>query len=227
MLGTSAISNRPTPRSGWQACHRRYTYGACLLSAVVLLLSGCAGIGSHSTAAHVSPIPHSSITQTVQAEQHGLVTVQVQVFQQHGTTAGGMVSLGAQVTVTNHTDKIVYLYQTCNIPSIFLSLTPIAPQGSVGQMRQLTGGGPCLVSTNGIDVGTVSPLGSLTVNRYANLYDYYPDWQPGAYILSATVPAWHQGTLGPTNGPDKSLPCAPGSDLLCGSAQGQTVITLS
>lgn len=208
------------PRAIWICCGRSCSLVALL--SVLLLLSSCETANYKSTTIQVSPTPDESITQTAQADQRGPVTVLVSVFKNTGTVASGKISLAAHVIIVNHTSQTIYLFQTCNMPTLFLSLTPVTSAGTLGQVRQLIGAPPCLVSTNGTDIGSVPSSGSLTTDRYADLYSYYSDWQPGTYVLTANVPAWHQGPYAGA-GNDST----PSGSLQSGFAQGQTVIKLS
>src|SRR5215831_2043155 len=85
---------------------------ACFISIVVmLLLAGC-GVTKHpSVAASVSPTPNS--TETVQAEQHSPVTIQVVVLTQQGSLAAGNIVVTAHVIVTNHTTHPIWLWDQC------------------------------------------------------------------------------------------------------------------
>ena len=186
---------------------------------VVLLLAGC-GITKHaSVAATVRPTLNS--TESMQAEQHGPVTIQVVVLTQQGTLAADNVVVTVHVIVTNHTTRPIWLQDHCPTPDILMTLTLVTtPNHTIGF-------GPsdnCILGAGSIFNQNVGPglapgSSQAYLDGVRDLLDYATQWQAGTYILGASITLWHQGTLDQVT--------APGSTLLYGPAQGQTLITLA
>jgi hypothetical protein len=200
-------------------CRRHWR--AVWLLPVVLVCAACAGgTPPRSVVPTNSPL-NTSATQTVQAEENGLVSVHVRVLQQQGRLATGHAVLFVQIVVTNHTRKPIWLYVQCPIPAILVSLTL---QSSPVQMRKLIPPGvDCMLPDTSVfsqNSGPgIAPGAMSGAVQQLSLFNFYAQWSPGRYTLTATVEAWHQGTI------DQDQ--APSSTFLFGSSQGETVLTLS
>lgn len=215
------IVARRTPVS-----HRAGFLGAGALL-VVFLLAAC-GAGSQRPTAHASPTPNeratafAHVTQTVQAEQQGLVTVRlgaVSVKQQFDeATQRLLLEADARITVTNHTNLPIHLAGTCIMPFLLLSLGP----ADLSQRPLVFGPTSNCVLENPVDIGpAIAPGGSETYQAPNETSEFSAPspWPAGQYILTATATGWHQGTLEQTS--------TPTSTLLGGTAQGQTLVTLT
>jgi hypothetical protein len=186
---------------------------------VVLLLVGC-GLTKHpSGAASVSPMPNSAAT-TV-AAQHGPVTIQVVVLTQQGTLAAGNVAVTAHVIVTNHTTRPIWLWDQCPTPTILMTLTlATTPNHTIafGPLDNCILGAGSSPNQN-VDPGLAAGRSQGYLEGVSGLRHYATQWPAGTYLLGASITLWHQGTV--------EQATAPGSTFLSGSAEGQTLISLS
>jgi len=202
--------------------------GATFLSVTLLLVLVACGAGSQQPTAHASPTPNARatayayVTRTVQAEQQGPVTVQLgaasarQQFNQ--ATQDLTLTADAQVTVTNHTGHPIHLASACLMPIVLLSLGP----ADLSRRPLVFGPTTNCILENLEDLSpAIAPGGSLRLRApYDTLESSAPSPLPaGQYILTVTVTFWHQGTLDQIS--------TPGTTLLGGTAEGQTIVTLA
>lgn len=180
--------------------------GFLLLGITLVTLGACGlprGGGTPPASAPTSATPSASAT--VMPTPSVLVSVHPSA-QQVGSIAQHNLVLTVDVTVSNHTNQAIWLLGSCEREPIIVSL---APQGAPGPGVQLTGAPNCIIGTSYDLQPGVAADGSHTYTQRLSIFSWADDWQAGAYVLTASLPAWHQKKSG-----------------IAGSATGQMTITL-